>query len=311
MPYLKLRNARSGDVFEFERDEVRIGRAPDLELTLEGEGSEAVSGNHARLAFRGGVWVIWDVGSTNGTFLDEERLIVGQSVSIATGSVLGFGGAGPRFHVEAAAERKLVATVVEGQPAVSPNDKTVPMDGLPAAPPEPTPPAAKDTGERKIRVVLREDRTGDVVTAEGVRLRIGRGRECELRPVQEGDTTVSRVHAEIVLGPDGAIVIRDAQSRNGTSVNGILLKAEQEIREGDYIVLGNEGPHLVVTGLEGGRQLEPRRAAAAPAASRQQDEAGAEAAPRKPRRSFGGKGRTVFVRELVEETTKKSSATIR
>ena len=54
MPYLKLRNARSGEVFEFERDEVRIGRAPDLELPLEGEGSEVVSGNHARAVFRGG-----------------------------------------------------------------------------------------------------------------------------------------------------------------------------------------------------------------------------------------------------------------
>ncbi len=293
MPYLKLRNARSGDVFEFERDQVRIGRAPDLDLTLEGEGSEVVSGNHARLTFRDGMWVLEDMGSTNGTFLDEERLTVGQSVSIATGSVVGFGGAGPRFHVEAAAERKLVPTVVERKLAVSPNDKTVPMDEL------------------KIRVVLREDRTGDVVTAEGVRLRIGRGRECELRPVQEGDTTVSRVHAEIGLRPDGAIVIRDAESRNGTFVNGNQLQAEHEIREGDYIVLGNEGPHLVVTELEGGRQLEPRRAAAAPAASSQQYEAGAEATPPKPRRSFGGKGRTVFVRELVEQTSKKSSATLR
>ena len=88
MPYLKLRNARSGDVFEFERDEVRIGRTPDLELTLEGEGSEVVSGNHARIAFRDGMWVLEDLGSTNGTFLDEERLTVGQSVSIATGSVV-------------------------------------------------------------------------------------------------------------------------------------------------------------------------------------------------------------------------------
>ena len=51
----------------------------------------------------------------------------------------------------------------------------------------------------------------------------------------------------------------------------------------------------MVTGLEGGRQLEPRRVAAAPAAFREPDEAGADAASRKPRRSFGGKGRTVFV----------------
>jgi pSer/pThr/pTyr-binding forkhead associated (FHA) protein len=311
MPYLKLRNARSGEVFEFERDEVRIGRAPDLELPLEGEGSEVVSGNHARAAFRGGAWVLEDVGSTNGTFLDEQRLAVGQSVPIATGSVMRFGTAGPRFHVEAAAERKLVPTLVEGQPAVSPSDKTVQMDGLPEAPRKPTPPAAKDTGERKIRIVLREDRTGDVVTGEGVRLRIGRGRECELRPVQEGDTTVSRVHAEIALRADGAIVIRDANSRNGTSVNGDQLTAEYEIREGDYIVLGNEGPHLVVAELQGGRQVEPRLAAAVPDASGQPRGAGAKEKSPKPRRSFGGQGRTMFMRELVAETSKKSSATLR
>ena len=311
MPYLKLRNARSGYTFEFERDQVRVGRAPDLELTLEGEGSEVVSGNHARLAFRDGAWVLEDMGSTNGTFLDEKRLSDGQSIPIATGNVIGFGSAGPRFHVEAAAERKLVPTLVEGQPAVSPDDKTVQMEGLPEAPPQPTPPPAKDTGGSKLKITLREDRTGDVVTGEGARLRIGRGRECELRPVQEGDTTVSRVHAEIVLKPDGAVVIRDAQSRNGTFINGNQLKAEHEIREGDYIVLGNEGPHLVVTKLEGGRQLEPQQAAAA-APTRQQDEGEAgEAAPPKPRRSFGGKGRTVFMRELVEETSKKSSATLR
>ena len=303
MPYLKLRNARSGDVFEFERGVVRVGRDPDLELTLEGEGSEVVSGNHARLAFRDGAWVLEDAGSTNGTFLGEQRLSSGHSAPIHTGDVVGFGGAGPRFHVEAAAERRLVPTVVEAQPAVSPDDKTVRMEGLSEVPPAPA-------GERQIKIALREDRTGDVVTGEGARLRIGRGRECELRPVQEGDTTVSRVHAEIVLKPDGAVVIRDAQSRNGTTVNGTQLTAEYEIREGDYIVLGNEGPHLVVATLEGGRQLGPRQAAADPAAPPQQEEASANAAVRK-RRSFGGKGRTVFVRELVEETTKKSSATLR
>ena len=312
MPYLRLQNIRSGEKIEFEQTVVRVGRAPDLEMTLAGEASEVVSGNHARLSFQGGAWALEDGGSTNGTFLDERRLTPGQRVPIEVGNLIGFGQAGPRFLVEMAAERKLAPTLAEGQPAVSPNDETVRMEGLPALPGS-TPAPLPLPSERKIRILLREDRTGAVVQAEGVRLRIGRGRECELRPVQEGDITVSRVHAEIVLKPDGAVVLRDAHSRNGTFINGEVLKAEYEIQEGDYIVLGNEGPRLVVAELAGGRKTKPR--AESPAPSPSTDEAAGEmvsaAGPEKPRRSFGGKGRTVFVRELVEETSKKSSATLR
>ena len=273
MPYLRLQNVRSGEKIEFEQAVVRVGRAPDLEMTLAGESSEVVSGTHARLSFQGGAWALEDGGSTNGTFLDERRLAPGRPVPIEVGSLIGFGQAGPRFLVEMAAERRLAPTLAEGQPAASPNDETVRMDGLPAFPdstPAPLPPVS----ERKIRILLREDRTGAVVKGEGVRLRIGRGRECELRPVQEGDVTVSRVHAEIVLKPDGAVVLRDAHSRNGTFVNGEVVKTEYEIQEGDYIVLGNEGPRLVVAELAGGRETEPR--AESPAASPSTDKAAAE-----------------------------------
>ena len=180
MPYLRLKNIRSGEKIEFEQTVVRVGRAPDLEMTLAGEASEVVSGNHARLSFQGGAWALEDGGSTNGTFLDERRLTPGQRVPIEVGNLIGFGQAGPRFLVEMAAERKLAPTLAEGQPAVSPNDETVRMEGLPALPGS-TPAPLPLPSERKIRILLREDRTGAVVQAEGVRLRIGRGRECSIR----------------------------------------------------------------------------------------------------------------------------------
>ena len=322
MPYLKLKNARTGEILEFEEASVRVGRAPDLELILDGEGSEVVSGNHALLAFREGAWVVEDTGSTNGTFVGDQRLEQGKPVPLRAGAILRFGAAGPRFEVNAVTASKLAATVVEGQPAVSPVDATVPMDAaalgaktaaMDAAPPggqtvpgAPPPPSFKLT--------LLDVRSGDQIEKEGARLRIGRGRECEIRPVQEGDTSVSRVHAEIVLKPDRSIILRDAGSRNGTTINGNEVRAEHVLREGDRIQLGNEGPELLVSRLVGGRPPPSLPPAAEPAAKK--EAAPAAGKPKAPaagaaRRSFAGKGKTMFVRELIEETTERSSRRLR
>ena len=307
MPYLKLKNARTGETLEFEEASVRVGRAPDLELILEGEGSEVVSGNHAVLAFREGAWVVEDTGSTNGTFVGDLRLEPGKPVALRQGTSLRFGAVGPHFTVDAVAAHKLAATVVEGQPAISLVDATVPMNAaeleaktapMDAAPPggptahgAPPPPSFKLT--------LLDVRSGGRIEKEGARLRIGRGPECEIRPVQEGDTSVSRIHAEIVLKPDRAIILRDAGSRNGTTVNGNEVRAEHELREGDRIQLGNEGPELIVSRLVGGRPPPPpvaepaAKQGAAPAAEKPK-------APAPARRSFAGKGKTMFFRELIE-----------
>ena len=322
MPYLKLKNARTGEVLEFEEASVRVGRAPDLELILDGEGSEVVSGNHALLAFREGAWVVEDTGSTNGTFVGDQRLEQGKPVPLRAGAILRFGAAGPRFEVNAVTAYKLAATVVEGRPAVSPVDATVPMDAaalgaktapmdaapaggqtVPGAPPPPS-----------FKLTLLDVQSGNHIEKEGARLRIGRGRECEIRPVQEGDTSVSRVHAEIVLKPDRSIILRDAGSRNGTTVNGNEVRAEHVLREGDRIQLGNEGPELLVSRLVGGRPPPSLPPAAEPAAKK--EAAPAAGKPKAPaagaaRRSFAGKGKTMFFRELIEETTQKSSRKLR
>lgn len=54
-------------------DEFRIGRSADCALILD---DDYVSGDHATLARRhNGDWVVTDLGSTNGTFVNEVRVV--------------------------------------------------------------------------------------------------------------------------------------------------------------------------------------------------------------------------------------------
>ena len=54
---------------------VRIGRDPDLELVL---GDPGVSFRHACIEDRGDGWVLVDLGSTNGTFVNEKQVTEAQ-----------------------------------------------------------------------------------------------------------------------------------------------------------------------------------------------------------------------------------------
>jgi pSer/pThr/pTyr-binding forkhead associated (FHA) protein len=54
-------------------DEFRIGRSAECALVLD---DDYVSGDHASLARRAnGDWVVTDLGSTNGTFVNEVRVV--------------------------------------------------------------------------------------------------------------------------------------------------------------------------------------------------------------------------------------------
>ena len=49
-----------------------IGRAPEAELRLD---DTFVSSQHARIFGRNGSWYVEDLGSTNGTFVNEQKLM--------------------------------------------------------------------------------------------------------------------------------------------------------------------------------------------------------------------------------------------
>jgi len=333
MPFLRLRDLKSDETHEFETSTVRIGRDPASELPISGEAAKVVSSAHLRLAHDGAAWWVEDLGSRNGTYLGARRLAAGSREKLAAGAVIGLGETGPRLKVEAVAGQAMEATLLESpgggatmaeQPRMArPSAATVRMEGLddaapPAAAPPPPPrapqrpagapraqgPAAPPPPPQTLRIVFREARTGESYEGTGGRLRIGRGQECEVRPVAAGDTAVSRVHAEVVLKPDGSVVARDARSRNGTFVNGKQLSAEHPLKQGDRILLGDGGPELIVERLVAPGappQGQPKLAAAGIP----------PAAEARGRRSFGGKGATVFFKEMMAETDRKARGRIR
>ena len=70
----------------FTRLQVLVGRDPAAELYLE---DKTISARHARLYYEDTQWWVEDLGSTNGTLLNQER--VAEPVVLASGDRLQFG----------------------------------------------------------------------------------------------------------------------------------------------------------------------------------------------------------------------------
>ena len=91
----------------FSQPEIMIGRDPNCDLAMM---DEALSAHHARLAHHHGQWWLEDLNSTNGTFLNRERLTT--PAVVITGDKFKCG-------------NTIFAIQVEENNGVSPNTKVV------------------------------------------------------------------------------------------------------------------------------------------------------------------------------------------
>jgi pSer/pThr/pTyr-binding forkhead associated (FHA) protein len=195
--------------------EIRIGRRPDLELPLP---YPALSALHARLFRSDAGWQIEDLGSTNGTRVDGQRLparaprAIGPGAQLTLGRVtLVFDGAvasGTGAERTATIAKRLVSDLFAASP-----DLTVPTlavaGGVPAGAP-----LRLETPDRRYVA--------------------GRAETCDLRLASE---EISREHLEIVRQWDG-VVVKDLGSKNGVLVNGALLTGPRRVRDGDTVQVG-------------------------------------------------------------------------
>jgi pSer/pThr/pTyr-binding forkhead associated (FHA) protein len=115
-----------GAAYTLEGDQITIGRDSTNGITIN---DAEISRRHARLSFQGGKYILEDLGSTNGTFVNGQRL-AGPRV-LKTGEVVSFG--------------EQIVLVFEaltfdgGATVVSPRAAAVPSASRPIMPPPPAP----------------------------------------------------------------------------------------------------------------------------------------------------------------------------
>jgi pSer/pThr/pTyr-binding forkhead associated (FHA) protein len=61
----------AGTVIPLGTADVTIGRAPDSTIVLD---DDYASNQHSRMSLLNGTWVVSDLGSTNGTWIDRQRI---------------------------------------------------------------------------------------------------------------------------------------------------------------------------------------------------------------------------------------------
>ena len=222
--------------FELTEDtaEVRLGRQPTFEIELP---FPAVSVFHARL-FRGESaheWWLEDQGSTNGTWLEGQRLAPRRPVLVRAGQRMRIGSVDMVFEGWAPVVRGDESTATIARRLISDLFSAAGNDG----------PALQLEAGRATPTSL-------PLTERDRRYLAGRADSCDL--VLGGDQA-SREHAAFERRWDG-VFVTDLGSRNGVLVNGGAVDGRHRLRDGDSVQLG--GATLRLTDPEDRylRQLE-------------------------------------------------------
>ncbi|MGH7533454.1 MAG: FHA domain-containing protein, partial [Gemmatimonadales bacterium] len=148
--------ARKGERVAIRVPVVNIGRADYNDVVLA---DESVSTQHAKLQRREGVWILVDLGSTNGSFVDGER--VEGEVPITPGATLRFGDASVIFDpkdegagVEKGGSTKMLQAVKA--PAAAPKPAAAPVAAAASAAARSTAPVARPPAAAPVPTVPKQ-----------------------------------------------------------------------------------------------------------------------------------------------------------
>lgn len=97
-----LSGARAGQVRRFEQPVVVVGRQAGLDMRFDPQQDLDVSGRHAEIRAEGGDYLIQDTNSTNGTFVNGERITA--PTTLREGDKVRFGAKGPEAEIHLAVD---------------------------------------------------------------------------------------------------------------------------------------------------------------------------------------------------------------
>ncbi len=192
-----------------------VGREGDIMLP-----DPKVSRRHAQIVSEDGVMTVEDLGSTNGTELNGEKLAQGEKKPLNPGDSVSFGG----VTLKLSDPGKAAATqMLTGAPSVKDQGTEGPSD------------------EATAEIETFEAAAFLVVDGEEKPLKKGVntfGRKSD-NDVQISDPFVSGKHGQIEV-EDDAIYLTDVGSTNGTMLNGTKLEVNSRapVNESDVITIG-------------------------------------------------------------------------
>jgi pSer/pThr/pTyr-binding forkhead associated (FHA) protein len=200
--------------FELAKTSISIGRAETNDIMLN---DGRVSRTHARISFSQGQAVIMDLASSNGTFLDGERI---ERTTLVPGSIIRVG----ESELEYSTDSPTVAsalTIIDNEVQL---EQTVVDEFLPMVINETTSPSL---------VVHTAEKTWSISMEDQDHITIGRD---ESNVIYLDAPKVSRKHAEIQRRGE-ALLLKDLGSSNGTWIAQERID-QHVLQEGEVIRIG-------------------------------------------------------------------------
>lgn len=227
-----LEGPDTGQEFELKKSEIILGRDSTCDLVFS---SPAVSRRHARVFFENGEFLLEDMGSRNGTIVNNERLstphILQDGDKFYLGSAIRLSFTAPRQAADQTQLGELDATqLVDVEPALS---KTVEGEALPDE--QLIPP------QLLVSIAGQEPRTYNLVKE---RLTIGRAPDND---IVIASPIISGLQATLERSGLGYNLKLNPGATNPIYSQGKPLAGEHFLNDGDVLRVGGQDPGLIVT----------------------------------------------------------------
>ncbi len=234
-PELKLSaGPRAGEQIDLTKPEIILGRDPTADFVIESPG---VSRRHARFFTRDQAYFVEDLKSSNGTFVNGER--ISAAVQLRNGDEIRLGQAvALTFHLPVVAETVMDVPVADQGATMmeAPQGIAATMIGedllqsMAAMPP-------------RLMITIAGENPAAYPLTKPV-IRVGRGPDND---IQIDSRIVSREHARIERTPAGYQLTVLPEAGNPVLLDGRPLTGPRLLMDGDLLRIGSLDPGLMVT----------------------------------------------------------------
>jgi pSer/pThr/pTyr-binding forkhead associated (FHA) protein len=239
-----------GEIQEFDRDEIHIGRHPSCDLQFPKD-LAVISRKHAVIVREGNRFKIVD-SSTNGTFVNGSRI---TETWLKNGDVIFFTQGGPKVSfltregalAEKSHQHDVPAREKPKAPPVFPQD---PPPQAKVPPPQPNDPTPTPPRMEPIRAPLVIQYGPVLKSFTELPIIIGTQADCDL---VLDHASLSHRHAQIFFS-QGGYMVKDLTGSNRIRINDRQISSPTPLNPGDRVFLTESGPAFQF--MEGGRMAE-------------------------------------------------------